>query len=181
MRPTFPTLALAMALAAGCAASPAGPAGPMLPTPYTAEQIRSNYPPGTLHVYLHEQPDQPPVLSKTVFVEDDGERATFEMSRILPDGTSLGEAETATERWTELRDHAAFDAGVTTRREASCTVRSGSYDCWLYEKTEEARGGPILHRFWFAKSKPGPPVLYEQVRGDEVTYRMEMIEFRRPG
>jgi hypothetical protein len=82
----------------------------------------------------------------------------------------------------QLRDHAAFPAERTTRTEASCRVQAGSYECWEYvvEQGEGEDGRPIVSRFWFAHSKPGPPVLMETLHGGTRVLRMELVEERRP-
>ena len=167
---------LLLLLFTSCSATGMTP-GVMLPTPFTAEQIEDACPAGSAHVFLIEETGEEPKVTRTTFLQAPGEPPRHEQSRETLDGTQVGEPVVASATWEELRDHAAFPAAWTTKKDSECVVEAGSFDCWLYEMTQ----GKQVHRFWFAKSKPGPPVLYERSTEGAVTYRMELIEHVLPG
>lgn len=177
MRTALPLAVLLSPLLVACTATPAPELAEsavepgLLPFPYTAEEIRLGNPPGTVLVHRLERAGSPTVLRETHFVADDGTTAGMR-EVVRQDGDvireSAGEA-----TWVELRDHASFPADAAVRAEASCEVPAGRFDCWLYTV---AGDDGSESRFWFARSRPGPPVLYEVEQGGEVVFRMTLVE-----
>lgn len=141
-------LALAACASTGELAPPA--AGQILPTPYTAAELKACNPPGTTRVYLISTPGQEPQLQTTVFVEDPEGLAHFRASSAdLAGGPLADSAKEGRAAWEELRQHAAFPAAEAVRERSSCIVAAGVFPCWLYTRSEHAPdGGAImLHRF----------------------------------
>jgi hypothetical protein len=171
------------ALVAGCASQSRGAAadrnGP--PPPFTAEQIRDACLPGTEMVQAIERAGDAPALRVTRFVSGDDRSTVIETQMLTLSGKPLAAPERGTSTWTELRDHAAFPPDRTTREEAACTVGAGRFDCWLYTVEGEEDGVPTTSRFYFARARPGPPVLYLVEKQGEVVYRMELLEDTRGG
>ncbi len=169
-----------LVLIAACAttAEDEGPA--TAPTPYTAAEIRGANPAGTVLVYRIEQTGAPTVVRTMRFVRADADGARIESSLATEGGEPVGEPDANEAAWTELRDHAAFPEDRTIRSRTSCTVPDGTYDCVLYTVTGAEDGIPILSRFWFAFRKPGPPVLLEIEKEGAISFRMELLEYRRP-
>jgi hypothetical protein len=180
--------ALLAAVLVGCASDPApapdesGPvtAEPMAPTPYTADQIREGNPAGTFLVFRIETTDAPVMQRWMQFVSTDAEGAVVEGGVQDERGAAIGATERQESTWQELRDHAAFPEAKTTRSEVTCEVRSGRFECWLYTVETEEEGAVVTSRFYFAKDRPGPPVLVV-TEGDAATMRMELIEDSRGG
>ncbi len=168
---------IAVVLLQGCASSNALD---MAPTPYSAEQIREANPPGTVLVFRIEEPPAPPVLNVMRFTSGDAQGVIVENQTLTEDRTPIGELVVSESSWTELRDHAAFPASKTQRTETRCEVPSGTYSCLLYSVQSEEDGTPITSRFFFADTKPGPPVCYEREQAGQVTFRMVLLEDSRP-
>jgi hypothetical protein len=188
---SFCSLFLCACAAAGAPASgaPASAApGDLLPRPYTAAEIRAGNPPGATRVFLISQAGQPPVLQTTRFLDDPEGEARFETLVTDLAGEPVKERSEGRATWEELQAHADFPAAETRLCTALCTVAAGVFQGSLYERSEPTPtgateapapgGAAVVHRFWFADGRPGPPVLYEMTRGDELLYRMELVELR---
>jgi hypothetical protein len=185
MRASLAALMTALALAACASAGDRAPpaAGETLPTPYTAAEIEAGNPPGTMRVYLISTAGQEPQLETARFLEDPEGLAHFQMSAADLAGAPLADAaKEGRASWEELRQHAVFPAAEAGRQRTSCIVAAGAFPCWLYTRTERAPdgGAPMLHRFWFADGRAGPPVLYELTRNGELVYRMELVRLTAP-
>lgn len=177
-------LSLSALLLCACASSGASggdaPAG-WLPRPYTPSEIQAGNRPGTTRVYLISRAGAEPVLQTGRFLPDDAGQARFENLVADLAGKPVGERTEGHATWEELQGHANFSPADTVLGPASCTVAAGVFQGSLYERTEAPAapgGAPVVHRFWFAADRPGPPVLYEMTRGDELLYRMELVELR---
>jgi len=148
----------------------------LAPFPYTAEEIRASNPPGTVLVY---RIDENGVRYHMIFEfgETDGETVDLASGATSEEGQPLGgESQASRVSWRELRDHASFEAKNTERVEVSVSVVAGEFDCWLYtvHQAEPSR----VTRYWFAKQRPGSPVLFTMEAAGRETYRMELLEAR---
>ena len=152
----------------------------LAPTPFTAAQIRDTNPRGTRLVFRVEQAGQPPLIRTMDFVAGNERRTSIEQSSTTLDGLPVGEMEQGEATWEELRAHAAFPDDLTTRTDATCTVAAGTFDCWRYEVKPDREGDGVSF-FYFARNRPGPPVLYEVYRDEERMFRMELLEDSRSG
>jgi len=178
LRPT--ALSAAALLLAACASSGGAAEAPegILTTPYTAEEIQAANPPGTERVYLISAAGNPPQLQTARFLPGEEGRAHFTSSVTDLAGAPLEGGREGQATWEELRQHAAFPAAETTRHRTTCVVAAGIFPCWLYERTEPSAAPgspPMVHRFWFADDRAGPPVLYELTSGGNLIYRMELV------
>ena len=153
------------------------PAEGPAPTPYTAQQIREAHPDGTRIAFLLEQPGQERFVQVMHFVDGDAVAVTVETWYETLAGEPLGARGSQRSAWTELRDHAQFDASQTTREHAEVTVFAGTYDCQLYTVSEGEGAAAQTTRYWFAVDKPGPPVLLTMQAGEQEVMRMELREY----
>ena len=169
-----------------CACASAGASGHdapanWLPRPYTPDEIQAGNRPGTTRVYLISQTGVEPVLQTGRFLPDDAGQARFENLVVDLAGKPVGERTEGHATWEELQGHANFSAADTVLSPASCTVAAGVFHGSLYERTEAPAApgrAPVVHRFWFSADRPGPPVLYEMTRGDELHPVEELVELQ---
>ena len=56
---------------------------------------------------------------------------------------------------------------------------AGRFDCRLYTVRGGSDESPTTSRFYFARSRPGPPVRYEVEKDGEITFRMTLVEDSR--
>ena len=146
------------------------------PLPFTADEIRAAHPDGTMLKFLMQRAGADDAVQVMKFSGANAEGTTVASAMQTPDGTPLGDAPSARATWTELRDHASFEAAQTEIGEASTKVRAGSYECMVYRVQRE---GGVVQEFHFAKSKPGPPVLMLVRQAGEEMLRMELVEYQR--
>lgn len=121
----------------------------LLPTPFTAEEIRASTGAGKTIRIRVEGPDG--VTSERInrFMDPDAEGATLERwSR--PDRGDLSSDRVT---WVELQQHAAFDAETTTLTTETLSHPLGELACLRYETPDAT--------FWFSPQHPGMPVRYE--------------------
>ena len=149
------------------------------PTPYTSAQIRAAHPSGTTVRWQMKQAGERAPDQVMEFVEC-GPNSALVRQWGERDGEVVGGVVEARSTWDELRDHARFDAEMTTREAATVTVAGGTFSCWLYSVREVARPG-VVQRFFFAHERPGPPVLYVLTSDGEEQLRMELLDYRRGG
>ena len=127
--------------------------GPGLaPTPFTAAEIRASSPAGKL-ITSQVEGDDPTVRVTNRYVSCDDDGAEIERTEYAADGAVV-EQDVGRSTWLDLQRHAAFPADRTTVDEVVLDGPLGSRDCLLY--TVDA--GPVVRRFWFARSLPGMPV-----------------------
>jgi hypothetical protein len=138
----------------------------MLPTPYTAEQIRQAFAPGKQLMFGMETPEGKPVQHWRV-LEADETTVTIEYRT-----QGQEQAATQTHTWVELQQHASFDAAETTRVEETRTEALGTFDCWIYTRSREGE----VTTFVFAKELPGPPLKMTTVVGDQPVFSMEQLK-----
>lgn len=177
-----PLLAVLLLLAPACSSPGGGDSEARAPFPYTPEEIRAANPEGTELLYRVESLGSPIVLRRMTFVAADEEGATLESRTTGLHGEPFGGVDAQYATWKEMREHASFAANATIRTEEACDVAAGHYECWKYVVDEgpAADGLLVQSRFWFARSKPGPPVLMETDRGGVRVFRMELVEERHP-
>ncbi|WP_157421467.1 hypothetical protein [Agromyces sp. Leaf222] len=108
----------------------------LLPTPFTAEEIRVASGTGKTIRLLVELPDGQRFERVNRFVDVDAEGATLEQWRLDAAG-GVGEVSSERVTWRELQEHAAFPAeNAATSRGPLDLVLSGErrvLDCLLYE------------------------------------------------
>ncbi|WP_217178815.1 hypothetical protein [Streptomyces sp. AC495_CC817] len=121
----------------------------LLPTPFTAHEIRNATGFGkTIRIRI-DLPDGATSWRINRFTETDAEGATLE--RWSLDDRSDASADRVT--WVDLQRHAAFDAATTTVSTESLSLPLGELECLRYDTADGA--------FWFSRAHPGMPVRYE--------------------
>jgi len=142
-------------------------------TPYTADQIRENCPPGRTVVTRTEVPGAAPTWTTSRFAESDAEGARTTWETRSDDGTVLdGGSRRAT--WEELRLHASFPPDRTTVDDVVVATALGESRCHHYR----VEGDGAAREFWFAVDRPGMPILVIEHRPDGTAARTEVVEDR---
>jgi hypothetical protein len=121
----------------------------LLPTPFTADEIRDATGSGTTIHLLLEGPDGPLGENINRFHDTDAEGATLD--RWSPADPKAVVSDRVT--WLDLQGHAAFDAETTTMATESLTTPLGDLTCRRYDTADGT--------FWFSSAHPGMPVVYE--------------------
>ena len=99
-------------------------------------------------------------------------------SRVYDDkGVLLKDEGTSKNLWADLEKHASFPAAATSRTDEVYDGPLGHLAVWLYTVTVAGDDGIMLvKRYQFAKTIPGPPVLFTIERQGEEIFRMTMLE-----
>ncbi|HEX5590853.1 MAG TPA: hypothetical protein VFX65_11240, partial [Candidatus Limnocylindrales bacterium] len=143
----------------------------MLPTPFTADEIRRGCPDGRLIRLLVEVDGQETVLRTNRFVGGDDEGSTIESQRLALDGRPLGRVDAARTTWRELQAHASFPVATTTRTAETIETPLGTNECLRYTRTDGTR----VSTFWFAKALPGMPIRYQAEESGRVVSQVTML------
>jgi len=144
------------------------------PTPFTADEIRSNWIPGRSVRSLVVRPGVEPFVRVTLAVSAAEEGGDSDNWTETPDGRRLTEPERGYSRWLELQGHASMPADMTTIDEETIEIPAGRFDCLRYTRVD----GDAVDTFWFAKTRPGAPVRFEKRLGGELVLSSTMIDER---
>jgi len=144
----------------------------LLPTPFTADEIRQGCPDGRRIRLLVEIDGKDPFLRTNRFDAVDADGATITSRRLAMDGTPLAPAEADRTTWRQLQEHASFPADRTTITLDVIELPIGTLECLRYTRTD----GATTSTFWFAKSAPGMPVRYTTEVAGHVTSTVTMVE-----
>lgn len=145
----------------------------LLPTPFTADEIRAGCPDGRA-IRMRVEADGVVVAFRTnVFSNGDAEGATLESRRFGPDGTPAGAPDAQRVTWLELQAHASFPADRATVEPELLETSLGTLDCLRY--TVEDEDGSTSE-FWFARSAPGMPIRYRSITDGRVTSEVLVVE-----
>lgn len=127
----------------------------LLPTPFTAAEIRASSRGGKVIRLLVESADGGSHERLNRFRDGDDDGATLEQWRAdAPDEMTARRV-----TWRELQEHAAFPADSTQVSSEVIALPLGSLECLRYD-TQPSEGEPGA-TFWFALAHPGMPVRYE--------------------
>lgn len=159
---------LGLALLSG----PVSSADEKLPTPYRAEQIRDAFQEGLWIVTRTWTPEGESYSRLTVEAWSE-EGATFGDRPVDASGNAVADKTVGDATWEQLRDHASFPTGSASRERHSEETALGSLEGWLY-RVDSPDGGHAS--FFFADDFPGPPILYQSVKGEDVLHRSEQIQ-----
>ena len=121
----------------------------LLPTPFTAAEIRDATGSGKVIRLLLEGPDGPLGEHVNRFHETDAEGATLDRWAAADPKSVVSNRVT----WAELQGHAAFDAGTTSVSTVSLSSPLGQLTCRRFDTDDGV--------FWFSIAHPGLPVLHE--------------------
>jgi hypothetical protein len=148
----------------------------LLPTPFTAEDIRRGCPAGRRILVRVEKEGARPEFWTSYFLRCDDEGADIESGEATADGEPLGKPVVARSSWSELQRHAAFPADVSRVESRVLDSPFGPLECLVYSVGR----GDTTSRFWFARRYPGMPVRYEDVDGDRVVASTVMVDTGMP-
>lgn len=162
-----------LVLASGCASAPK-----FAKRPFTAAEIRAGTPQGARWVYEVETADKPKIRQVAVVTRADETSASFSQTTYDASGAVLGAVQTSTSTWQELEGHATFPSASTTIEETTVKTPAGTFEAWLYTVTNDVKKS--VERFWFAKEKPGAPVLFEQKNDGKLVLRVVLAEIELP-
>jgi hypothetical protein len=126
------------------------------PIPYTAAQIRGASRAGRTIEYKVEQAGKPPVRRRIAMRAVTVDGADVVSQTLAESGAAVTAPELKHVAWEELRHHAAFPRAATKMHDETLTVAAGTFDCTVYEVVRDG----ALTTFYFAKTLPGPLVLY---------------------
>lgn len=148
--------------------------------PSTAEEIARAHPPGTFTLYRLSESDAQAFLQRTEWVEATDDGCTMTVTAMSEDGTPLGEPQTRSAKWWQLRNHAVFPEQAVTITSDSVSIEAGDFDCSLYEvDTPGPDGVAGRMRMWFDEESAGSPVLFISEAGGRVASRMELVDTNR--
>lgn len=121
----------------------------LLPTPFTAAEIRDATGSGKVIHLLLEGPDGPLGEHVNRFRDTDEEGATLDRWAVEDPNAVVSNRVT----WADLQGHAAFDAETTSVTTVSLSSPLGELTCRKYDTDDGV--------FWFSIAHPGMPVQYE--------------------
>jgi hypothetical protein len=125
----------------------------LLPTPFSAAEIRAGCPAGRTIRLVVEPVSGAPYERLNRFVECDAEGATIESWVVAADGEPVDRsADRST--WLDLQRHASFPAATTRRTQETVDLPLGNLECLVYTRDSGAR-------FVFATGHAGMPARYE--------------------
>jgi hypothetical protein len=150
----------------------------LLPTPFTADQIRDALPRGTRIIYRVQRGTDAPVLDEWTFTRSDEVGATVRSRNLEIDGRApLTDWTEERLSWTELRDHASYEQRKTTVEEGRLETPMGAFDTVIYiVQGKSPDGEPTVSSFEFGKDLAGPPLRVLIVVSGKQVLSMEMIE-----
>lgn len=157
---------------------PSQPEPEVLPTPFTAEQIRDEWTAGLTLVLRTQTPDGE-TWERWKVIASDAEGAEIEYTPVDAEGAAIGEPRVERSAWTELRDHARYAVDVASREQTSRETALGQLDGWLYTVRDEAAGAET--ELFFAESLPGAPVVMRMTKGGAVVMELTQVERLKPG
>jgi len=127
----------------------------LLPTPFTAAEIREALGAGVTITLFVESPDGTEHERVHRFAQTDAEGATLSAwFTHAPDDVVVSRV-----TWRELQEHAAFPRAQTTITDEELELPLGRLACRRYE-IADAPGAPV-ETYWFSPAHPGMPVRYE--------------------
>lgn len=197
-RPMPVLLVLVLVGGMGCSQEPVSKAGPgepdggaattesslygsedstLLPTPFTADEIRDEWIEGMQLVIERRSPSEERLERWTVLSADE-DGAVIEYAEIDAFGIVSGEPTVRRTSWQELRDHASFPADRASREWVVRRTALGDLDGWLYTVRDDDAG--TITQFFFASDLPGAPVAMEMLEDGTTLLALEQLERYRP-
>lgn len=178
--------ALILAVQVGLAdPSPAGaPAEPtevsMLPTPFTADEIRAGMPVGLVIDWEAVENGSTSRPRWTVLAATATE-VTLRFSEADATGELIGEAQDRTLPFEGLRRHALFAPDVARREVVQVTSPVGTGPGWRYTVLDAAaEGGATRTQHTFLTALPGAPVHTLVTRDGRTVYEQRQVARRGP-
>jgi hypothetical protein len=131
------------------------------PLPYTVDQLRAASPAGRTITLRRETKGAPASLHVVRFVTVDEEGAEIETLEHVEGGAPLEAPKRFRVAWEELLHHADFPRDATTIEDGVIETPGGTFAVSIYTVKE----GADVSRYYFAKDRAGPPVLYYMEQG----------------
>ncbi|MFN7941051.1 MAG: hypothetical protein U0X73_05605 [Thermoanaerobaculia bacterium] len=147
-----------------------------MPRPFTAEQIRDEFAPGTVIELTRRTPAGETRQRWTVVAADVG-GVSIEYADLDATGHVDGTPKIERSTWVELRDHASFPADRSTREETRRDTALGDLSGWLYTVRDAAAG--TVSELFFAASLPGPPVEMRVTKDGKTVFEMTQRVHRK--
>jgi hypothetical protein len=147
----------------------------LLPTPFTADEIREGCPAGRLIRIRVESEGEAPSERFSRFVDCDDGGATMQRGLVGADGQPVGEARGGRTSWHELQAHAAFPRSRATQDTDVIETPLGRLECLRYTVLD----GADTDTFWFDTGRPGMPVRVTTRRDGRVVESSTMIADER--
>lgn len=145
----------------------------MVPTPFSATEIREGCPAGrTVVVRVEDDDGVRHRLSRFARVTHEG--ATYERADCDAAGVVAGEVAALPLTWLDLQAHASFPEAVTVRDAVDLEFDLGSEECWRYTVS----GEDDVTTFWFSRSRAGMPVKVTSQRGAQLLSTTVMVSDR---
>lgn len=154
------------------AASEAEAAG-HTPYPYTADQIAGSWVTGLVLTWAITGEDGQVMHQRWEVGETDDEGVTITYFDTDADGAVLGEGDSASNTWLELRNHASFPAERTTVEAVTLQTPFGEHPAKRYTVAPSEEGGPTKV-YWFGDDTPGAPLLHQVRVGEELVMELKM-------
>jgi hypothetical protein len=148
----------------------------LLPTPFTADEIREGCPEGRLTRTRVQSGDEAPHERFSRFVDCDDTGAVMERGLVTADGSPVGEPLRARMTWRDLQAHAAFPSERTTVAHEVIETPLGQLECLRYT----VLAGADIDTFWFDTGRPGMPVQVTTERDGHIVESSTMIADERP-
>jgi hypothetical protein len=149
----------------------------MLPTPFTAEQIRDEWVEG-FRLTMRRWALNGERLERWRVVTADADGVEIEIAVVDAEGVVAGEPTIGRSTWQELRDHASFPAAAATRSRVSRSTALGELEGWRYTVTGPEAG--MTSELFFADSLPGAPVQMTTWQAGEKVLELEQLDRARP-
>ncbi|HEU4430090.1 MAG TPA: hypothetical protein VFT98_15115 [Myxococcota bacterium] len=169
-------LAPILCACAALAARAESPVPETLPVPYSADQIRERWVVG-FRLETRTLAGETESLERTEVLAADAEQVSMRFEFLGADGEPAKPPQEFSAKWSELRDHALFEAAKATRERAECRSQLGTQPGWRYA-TSDANGDALS--MCFADAAPGPPVEHETRRDGKLLSRTEHISYGVP-
>ncbi len=139
--------------------------------PYELEAIRAAMPVGFVYTYKINSP-LGLTYSRWEVIAADAEGCTATSTTLTETG-DVAEVRTLQMTWIEAID-AGFPEASAERSEAEIETALGKFAVWRYVIGEVDDGMPSSTTLYYAKGRPGPPILMELRRGGD-GMRLEMV------
>ena len=146
------------------------------PTPFSADEIRDGFVPGTVVRSRVERAGAEPVVHVRVSIAADPDGGIYEFWTESLDGRRLEEPVQQRSIWRELQAHASMPVDATTIDRVTIDVPMGTFDGLRYTRVE----GETVDTFWFATSMPGAPIRMEERVAGELVFSSTAIAEQRP-
>lgn len=145
----------------------------MVPTPFSAAEIREGCPTGrTVVMRVNDSDGIRHRLSRFAGVTSEG--TTYERADCDDAGVVVGEVTSVPLTWLDLQAHASFPEAVTVRDTVNLEFDLGTEECSRY--TVSGEDGVMT--FWFSKNRAGMPVKVTSQRGAQVLSTTVMVSDR---